>query len=68
MSSAGCQIKPIWCSVQSNLEETWPEHSNGIPKTRVRVPVEIHVFHINKSCFQLENALASGSIGSTNLG
>ena len=46
----------------------WSEHWNGIPKTRVRVPVEIHVFHVNKSCFQLEDALASGSRRSPNLG
>ena len=32
------------------------------------VPVEIHVFHFNKSCFQLEDALASGSRRSPNLG
>ena len=25
----------------------WSEHWNGIPRTRVRVPVEIHVFHIS---------------------
>ena len=34
-------------SVRS-LEQLWSEHWNGIPKTRVRVTVEIHVFHINK--------------------
>ena len=31
-------------------------------------PGEIHVFHVNKSCFQLEDALASGSRRSPNLG
>ena len=25
----------------------WSEHWNGVPRTRVRVPVEIHVFHIS---------------------
>ena len=25
----------------------WSEHWNGIPRTRVRVPVEMHVFHIS---------------------
>ena len=42
-------------------------HWNSIQETRVRVLVEIHVFHIKKSCFQLEDALASGSSRSPNL-
>ena len=37
-------------------------------RTRVRVLVEKHVFHINKSCLQLEDTLASGSRRSPNLG
>ena len=40
----------------------------GIPETRVQVLVKKHVFHINKSCFQLEDNLASGSSRSPNLG
>ena len=36
------------------------EHWNGIPRTRVRVPVEMHVFHIssidqNITCFLLQS-------------
>ena len=32
------------------------------------IPVEINVFHINKSCFQLENVHANGSTRSPNQG
>ena len=47
-----------------------PLTTNDVPSqtTRVPVPLNINVFHINKSCFQLEDALASGSSRSPNLG
>ena len=39
------------------------EHCDRIPGTpgSDRVPMEIHVFHVNKSCFQLDVVLARGS-------
>ena len=49
------------------MDEDFEGIRYGISKTRVRVPVEMHGFHINISCFQLEDALASGS-KSPNLG
>ena len=44
------------------------KYRTGIPKIRVRVPVEIHVFHINESCFQFGDALTSGPKKNPNLG
>ena len=44
------------------------EYRGTVFQRPVRVPVKIHVFHFNKSCFQLEVALSSGSRRSQNLG
>ena len=50
-----------WSKKYKIWKQTFENIWDGIAKTRVRVPVYIHVFYINRSCFQLEDALARGS-------
>ena len=38
-----CLYRSIGIKHKVNISEHW----NGIPRTRVRVPVEMHVFHIS---------------------